>query len=212
MWKRLPELLPHIVCYGCVLHILNLWVKDIFNGADVPVFHEALKGAKGITVEIKLSVSLQQARRRAADFYTTEDKPAARVLAMPIDTRFGSYIDTLERVIENEQELRLMADQLSPSSAEMVRSTRFWVLVKAAHRLLVPVSVALVKLQADNATLADAHLHLMRIDDELKKVLKEVNQRLFFHYYLYYFFSWFPPPRRRPLSAAAAFSILPSPK
>lgn len=129
-WHILERRFPHISCYGCSAHALNLLIQDILevqNNADT--IKEAERVIKFVKNQL-LVKSKYEAKRKAAKI--------PRSLTMPVAFRWFSQYASLNNLLESKYVLIQLVDdeeallreitpkQTSAAVVKTIKSTEFW--------------------------------------------------------------------------------------
>ncbi|KAK3910097.1 Zinc finger BED domain-containing protein 4 [Frankliniella fusca] len=171
-WEKIEEKYPHITCYGCSPHVLNLLSKDILKLESIK---DVVKNSTKIVKAIKRShVPLA--------VFTKKQKTAhgshAVALKLPGKTRWSGTQDMLTSLYKNKRELKeTVIDSKvkfrDTSIKETVLNEDFWEMVNSTRKLLKPIVSAIIYLEGDERTVADVPTVLARMQKEVSEVLEE---------------------------------------
>jgi len=163
-WRLLREKLPHIFTYGCAPHCFNLHSKDILKLAE---FADTVD-------DLNLIVNYMNKHTQAGGLATLRKHQKAcygKLIAIQRagKTRWTSVIACATSVTATRDALtRTVNDKDFDKRAENATRVRklildagdddsFWDRVALLIRVLEPLRVALLALQADNVTMGDVY-------------------------------------------------------
>lgn len=149
-WTRIQEdaECPHIVCYGCGAHGIQLLLGDVCN---LPSATDILQKAKAIVKEVNNSHRL-----RSMLSVQCTAMQCKQSLKMPVVTRWGSSIACLDSVLANKLSLRRLAideeaqSLLASAPKSSILSDVFWDQLVNLLELLRPVLKWITILEGDS--------------------------------------------------------------
>lgn len=145
-WEELKKLYPHLSCYGCIAHGLQLLLTDIGK----------LDTVKDIIARIKL---VMKEVRNSHILAATFKQHAKCALRLPVVTRWGSIVTSLHCMLKNKSPLRRLAidenaeSDMSTDCKSAVLNDVFWDRQQALYDMLNPVAAWITKLEADTPQL-----------------------------------------------------------
>ncbi|XP_047146123.1 uncharacterized protein LOC124818995 [Hydra vulgaris] len=142
-WTRLKDCYPHLHCYGCILHGLDLLFTDFLKLATLSV---SMSQATDIVKEIKNS------HLSVAAFRDIQKKSAGVVTCITLKLP-GSTVACLDSILKNKQPLKTLAisENSGPNSAtkNILLSDIFWDRVEGFFKLLSPRADAIKKTESN---------------------------------------------------------------
>lgn len=146
-WKKIEAKFSHITCYGCVAHGLNLLLNDLGKLTSVD---SVISNTKLIINEIKRSPRLLAIMNTKAEKGTVE-----HTLKLPVPTRWGSNVTSLNSMYLNKSHLQQLAVD-SEAAALMSRTTKasilsdvYWDQVEGLIKLLKPIATWITMIEGD---------------------------------------------------------------
>ena len=145
-WEELTVCYPHLSCYGCIAHGLQLLLTDIGK----------LDTVKDIVAKVKV---VMKEVRNSHILTATFKEHAKCALRMPVVTRWGSVVTSLECMLKNKGPLRRLAvdenaeSDVSTDCKSAILNDVFWDRQQALHDLLHPIAAWITKLEADTPQL-----------------------------------------------------------
>ncbi|KAK3930113.1 Putative AC transposase [Frankliniella fusca] len=171
-WEIIEEKYPHIVCYGCSPHTLNLLSKDISKLTSIK---QLLRKSQNVVKAIKRShVPLA--------IFTRKQKCAhganAITLKLPGKTRWSGIEEMLNSLYKNRKELKeTVIDSRVKFKDATIRTTvldeEFWELVNSTRKLMRPIVKSIIYLEGDQRTVADVPHVLAILQKEISEVLED---------------------------------------
>lgn len=154
--------------YGCCAHILNLLIKDIMKLIS---FEQLQSSSKRVVKAVKNTLIINALFKQ----YQHEQSESTIIsLKLPVVTRWGSIIISLESLVANKYVLQRLAIPedgsilLPKNVVGYILDTDFWNRIKIVIELLSPVLHWITKLQSNKCLLSDVHLAF----NELKELFE----------------------------------------
>lgn len=145
-WDELKKLYPHLSCYGCIAHGLQLLLTDIGK----------LDTVKDIVTKLKMVMKeIRNSHILAASF----KQHAKCALRLPVVTRWGSIVTSLGCMLKNKGPLRHLAvdeyaePDMSKECKSVILNDVFWDRQQALYDLLNPIASWITKLEGDTPQL-----------------------------------------------------------
>jgi len=173
-WHEVSKKHPHIYCYGCCAHGLNLLATDICRVGSV---EKLLLRAKAIVKCVKYKhipssalarIQKESIKRGKAKAVKSESKQSSRTksqalkLIMPAPTRWGTTSAMLERLIALRKSLQLVVveedmDRFIDTAVknDILDNNTFWPAIQNLNNLLQPVADAIKKIETDKPALSE---------------------------------------------------------
>jgi Protein of unknown function (DUF 659)/hAT family C-terminal dimerisation region/BED zinc finger len=153
-WKIIQKTFPHIYCYGCIAHGLNLLIGDV---CKLPSLLTILDNVK----EIVLYVRRHQVVNATVTKNQQKQKGTTTRLQLPVVTRWGSNVHCLKSLVNTKAALQttFIDDVLAPDIPRAIRkrvldNDVFWVQVEKSLKLLKPFADAITVLESDKPRLS----------------------------------------------------------
>ncbi|XP_052130461.1 uncharacterized protein LOC113212587 [Frankliniella occidentalis] len=166
---------PHISCYGCAAHGLNLLVKDILG--KVGKFSSILKNSKTIVKDIKNHHVPHAIFKKKQKIKFGSGK--GKSLKLPGKTRWSGTTDMLKSLLENKSVLQeTVIDQrvsVSKKAKTTVLDDDFWDAVKCGCDLLSPITDTITYLEGDSANVADVVTALAKMKTQILNAAEDFN-------------------------------------
>ncbi|XP_065656505.1 uncharacterized protein LOC136081964 [Hydra vulgaris] len=169
-WTRLKDCYPHLHCYGCISHGLNLLFTDFLKLTTLTVL---MSQVTDIVKEIKNS------HLSVAAFRDIQKKSAGVVtcisLKLPVRTRWGSTVACLDSIQKNKQPLKTLAisenSGLNSVTKNILLSDVFWDRVEGFFKLLSPIADAIKKTESNTPLLSTVVETFHFLEDHIFKNL-----------------------------------------
>lgn len=168
-WNLIQNYYPHISCYGCVAHGLNLLVQDITTGLEP--LKEVVVELKHVIKEIKNKHILLSVLKEKQSLLSG-NLPS---LKLPGATRWGSIVRSMQSLIDNKSCLKAMCiDErveltVTQQTKNCILMDVFWERIETFYKLLKPLAHYLKLVQGDKLNLSI----VCTIFSELEKDFKE---------------------------------------
>jgi len=168
-WNLIQSYYPHISCYGCVAHGLNLLVQDITIGLES--LKEVVVELKHVIKEIKNKHILLSVLKEKQSLLSG-NLPS---LKLPGATRWGSIVRSMHSLIDNKSCLKAMCiDErveltVTQQTKNCILMDVFWERIETFYKLLKPLAHYLKLVQGDKLNLSI----VCTIFSELEKDFKE---------------------------------------
>lgn len=167
-WSILNEQYPHIICYGCLAHGLNLIFTDIMKLKTLSkTVSQCVALVKHIKYSHKLSATLRQIQQ-------SSKCTSKIVLQLPVKTRWGSIVHCLTSLASNKQSLKSLAIDESVKSnwnqenRNNILSDVFWDQVEGFIIILKPIARAITLVESNAPLLSTVMKLFKNMEDELK--------------------------------------------
>eukprot|EP01112_Ceratiomyxa_fruticulosa_P013022 TRINITY_DN3638_c0_g2_i4.p1 TRINITY_DN3638_c0_g2~~TRINITY_DN3638_c0_g2_i4.p1 ORF type:complete len:221 (-),score=40.48 TRINITY_DN3638_c0_g2_i4:358-1020(-) len=153
MWDllRADPLFSHVISVPCFAHIFQLTIKDIL----------ALHLNTTLTQQASnLVTSILNSPLKLSIFRDQQDVVYGKRIALQQATivRWGSHLNMFDSLLRNRQALISFANaspHLDQPSATLIFSDLWWLQIQNLASVLSPITTALIRLEADSATVAD---------------------------------------------------------
>lgn len=166
MWVILQQIYPHIVVIGCSAHMLDLLLTDIMKQDSILFLRQI---AKSIVIFIKR-------HNRVLAYFKEEQQERyganAVSLKVPPKTRWFYFVICLCCLIKNKAALKATVIEETLDIDKDVRRNvlddeGFWSNIVEVYKLLLPIALAIGKVEGDNVTLS-----------EVPKLAKKINRKV----------------------------------
>lgn len=157
-WKLIEIKFPHILCYGCAAHGMDLLIKDLLSlPGNASTLKDAEKIIKFITNHHIVKAKYEEKRKLAKVPHT---------LSMPVATRWFSRFTSLNDLHSSKYVLIKLVDEdegilsninpklTSAAVINLIKSGLFWDKLSNLVKLIEYPANAIGKLEADDAPLS----------------------------------------------------------
>jgi Protein of unknown function (DUF 659)/hAT family C-terminal dimerisation region len=152
-WRMLEVKYPGIVCLGCLAHVINLLIGDIFK---IPL-------PKGVVDKCNAVINFFN-RSSLCDMIfqkKREELSISRDLVAPVSTRWASQISCLESFMINKAALQLVmldpyiSSKIDPELKQVVLTEAFFVEIAQLHGVLTPLKDLIDIVESKNSAISN---------------------------------------------------------
>lgn len=154
--------------YGCIAHALNLIIGDIMKCASLKNFEAQCK-------EIIKEITGSHATLAAFNKIQREKNGSAYALRLPVVTRWGSILHSLNSLIKTKFSLKVLVvskevgHKISASvKKNILDDDIFWVKVEKLAEVLIPIVKWITKLEGDDLKMPEVVEAFQELDTSLQ--------------------------------------------
>ncbi|CAG8702176.1 12985_t:CDS:1 [Acaulospora morrowiae] len=161
-WKRLNQDYPKLICLGCNAHIGHLLVKDIIK-------HEKIDK---LMIQVKQIINFFHSHQKEEAILSSQ--PNSIRLIQPSDTRWGTYLASIQSIRRNKLGLQMtiiqhgISNKINHNLREQILGDTLWEDLDKLASFLEPFIKLIFLFESDTLLLSHAY-------DEWQKLRELIN-------------------------------------
>lgn len=191
MWRIVRSEYPHILCYGCSAHALNLLTQDLCKLDAILII---INKTKSIVREIRDSLQKFAKFKEYMKKYAVQKGIKETTLCLPVNTRWYSVVKMLSSVLKAQRVLKQLAvdDEVTllPENRKAIldthtddntapdnRNKSFWCKLQIIHDLLKPIADGIAIAESNSTSIASVPEIFIGIKEKLKQCDSHFSQQ-----------------------------------